>query len=334
MKISICIPAYGRQRQLGELVDSLIRASMHPLNRWSAVEVVVSDNATEPPLEIARGAGLGEVSLILHRQIANVGPSRNFIEAAVLATGDYCWWMGSDDVVMEDALVSIYDVVTSRAECGVFVFDRIDWVEGRGEFTRRWYSGVGEMYDLASEEGVVGLFENSLGVGGVFSYLGSLVFKRSVVSLERVPDSIYRTAYSHVYVLLRARAKVLTGLPSVVKCRLGDDSFAGSGAFGRLFVDIDGYATIADECGLSVAAKKYLDKVVFKEVLLYLSSFRHVAWMALMSRPEDRQRLKAWLARHGGGPFHVRLALICPVLVFKIVRKLMGFARHRRVGNE
>ncbi len=224
--------------------------------------MVVSDNASTPPLSLPSFDGVGGLSVRLIRQSSNIGASRNFIAAALAATGDYCWWMGSDDAIDQDALLQIHQQVKRAGDGQLWVFDRFDWHSATGRVsTRAWYRGLAPeaTFDLTQDGDIVKLADASMGVGGLFSFLGSLIFRRDCFSFAGVPDSIFKTAYPHVYILLRARPRVVCNIPPVVKCRIGDDSFADHSALRRLLVDIDGYTTVLSELKWPEAVRASID---------------------------------------------------------------------------
>ena len=97
--LSVCIPTYNRAGFLRECLASLCKDGVEDL-----VEVVVSDNASSDDTI----AVLEEFSLTLPMrhvvQAENIGADRNFDAVIAFAQGEYCWLLGSDDVVESNTL--------------------------------------------------------------------------------------------------------------------------------------------------------------------------------------------------------------------------------------
>lgn len=96
--LSICIPTYNREGFLRECLQSLLLDGVR-----DDVEVLVSDNAsTDQTLRV-----LEEFRDVLPLrwivQASNIGADRNFDAVVAEARGEYCWLLGSDDVVVPDA---------------------------------------------------------------------------------------------------------------------------------------------------------------------------------------------------------------------------------------
>jgi len=332
MKLSICIPAYGRQAQINELLDSIAYAAKRSVALWQEVEVVVSDNASSPPLVLSSFESVSGARLKLIRQSCNIGAAKNFIAVAMAATGDYCWWMGSDDVVIEDALVNIYRLVVTNKKSKLWVFDRYDWQPKTSVFYRRsWYKDLkyASSFDLNKDTDMVALASASVGCGGIFSYLGSLVFDKSFFSLAGIPDSVYNTAYPHAFVLLRARPPLVCNLEPLVKCRLGDDSFSSKSALSRLLIDIDGYAVVLDNLNLSLNVRFQFDQVVVRELVYnYLKSTTNTFGLFMRSSPFDIARMRKWVHLQLNLPLRLKFIAFTPVIVLKIASGVRLFAKN------
>lgn len=88
--VSIGIPTYNRASLLRRAIDSALNQD------YGNVEVIVSDNAsTDETEEVCRGYQDRRFKYI--RQTVNLGPTRNFSEAFVHASGQFFMWLGDDD---------------------------------------------------------------------------------------------------------------------------------------------------------------------------------------------------------------------------------------------
>jgi glycosyltransferase involved in cell wall biosynthesis len=100
VKLSICIPTYNRLDALKKQINFL---KNEVLNN-SAVEIVVSDNAssdgTRDYLNEAQG-------LRANFNITNLGINGNLTALAMLARGDYIWFVGDDDILFPGVVPAI-----------------------------------------------------------------------------------------------------------------------------------------------------------------------------------------------------------------------------------
>ncbi len=100
VRISFCIPTYNRADLIRQTLDSIL--SQGDPN----VEVVVADNAsTDNTREVIEAYNNPHMTYFCWDK--NQGPERNLFKAVQLATGDYCWLMGSDDCLEPEALAHV-----------------------------------------------------------------------------------------------------------------------------------------------------------------------------------------------------------------------------------
>jgi glycosyltransferase involved in cell wall biosynthesis len=100
--LSVCIPTYRRKDTLRELLASLACEDL------SEVEICISDNASNDGTRelVAEWAPkLGRV--IFHEWPENVGYDRNLLKVVEIATQDYCWLFGSDDLIAPGGIARI-----------------------------------------------------------------------------------------------------------------------------------------------------------------------------------------------------------------------------------
>lgn len=108
MKLSVIIPVYNTEAYLPRCLDSLLAAGLPD----SALELlIVNDGSTDASLRIAEGYA-ERFSCIRILSQANAGLSAARNNGASAATGDYLWFVDSDDYVAPGALESILGAVT------------------------------------------------------------------------------------------------------------------------------------------------------------------------------------------------------------------------------
>lgn len=244
MRISICIPTYNRGRFLRDLFESILEQQDYRCE----LEVVVSDNAsTDDTAEVIRQYRDRFSSLVYDRAEHNMGADRNYLRVVELATGDWCWLMGSDDFVEAGAVAKLEAALTRQPNIAGMSFGRTIrsfTLEPRGEelFPRG--------YTLKGSGMIEGKDEAFLNLAAYYSYLSAQVVNR-LLWLEVAkanPVNNFLNAYVHVYVI----GKMLERRPRwyyldqlLVSWREGNDSFLADGVFNRMRIDVVGYEEIA-----------------------------------------------------------------------------------------
>lgn len=244
MRLSICIPTYNRGSFLGDLFESILAQRGHSCE----VEVVVSDNAsTDDTAAVIESYRPRFERLVFHRAPKNMGADSNYLRVVEWATGDWCWLMGSDDVVEPGAIARIEATLSANPDiAGLSV--------GRNIRTFSLLKRKEERLAKGLELEVSGIIDDAdkafQQLAAYFAYLSGQVVRRSlwndVVAADPVGD--YHNAYVHVYVI----GRMLQRWPlwyylaePLVGWREGNDSFLSEGAFNRLRIDVVGYEQLA-----------------------------------------------------------------------------------------
>jgi len=243
MRLSVCIPAYNRAEELVDLLDSIERQKGYQFD----LEVVVSDNAsTDDTQQVIERYRSRIPNLKYSRSTQNLGADRNFLRAVELATGDFCWLMGSDDKFEQGALSTMERVLTQYPETsGVIV---------AAQGYRRDLRTLAPMPDPIADtfqqatplEGKANIL-TSIGIS--FGFLSSLVVNKArwdaVVRSHPVED--FLNSYIHVYVvanMISANPQWVAVPTRLVGYRGENDSFLDRGRFNRLRIDVVGYAQV------------------------------------------------------------------------------------------
>jgi len=108
----------------------------------------------------------------------------------------------------------------------------------------------------------------SSSIGALFSYMSSIIFKKS--NWDKTGDKEYAcgTCYGHVYILLsliRYTCILKYIREPLVLCRFGNDSFSDNGLIRRVSIDFDGYCKIAEKLFINDPVTKALFKAVLKK---------------------------------------------------------------------
>ena len=113
MKLSICIPTYNRAGFIAETIVSVIEQATNE------VEIVVSDNASaDNTREVVAELQRRFPRIIYGCNAENLGAARNAIRTIELATGDYCWFLGSDDKLAPGAISIVLKALNEYPNLG------------------------------------------------------------------------------------------------------------------------------------------------------------------------------------------------------------------------
>lgn len=242
--LAVCIPVFNREAYIGETLASVLAEADE------RVEICISDNAsTDATVTTARRA-LGDVSRArIAVQPENRGADANYLAAVSLAEASHCLILGSDDTLAPGALGAILERL-ERVDPDILLFDRRTCSRTmrpiRAEHSLRKAQECG--FAMAAADGLATYLEQAVSLTAAFSYLSSIVFRKSEWDLATGHETWVGSAYLHSYKLLErccAGAR-LHYLPTpLVNCRLGNDSFRESGLAKRVLLDLDGFGRLA-----------------------------------------------------------------------------------------
>lgn len=241
MRLSLCIPTYNRAPQLRQLLDSVARQTDHRME----VEVVISDNAsnddTPAVIEAFSQAGM---SIVYKRLPENLGFDRNMLHVVTLASSDYCWLFGSDDILEQGAFARIERLLTDHpAPTGISVGSN----GYSKDLSQRIYLRDRISLDYAGETVLRGRDDIVKGVGPWgLGYISSIIIRRQawLQAVKSSPVEQFYNGYIHTYVLSRALDTQSTWIcipDRLVGWRSGNDSAMTADAFKRTRLDIVGY---------------------------------------------------------------------------------------------
>lgn len=104
MKLSICIPTYNRAKHLLNCLNSIYLAKK---NSNINFEVCVSDNGSDYDVEKITEKYKEKIKLKLNKNKENLGYHPNLLESINLASGEFVWAIGDDDLLMPNSLKKI-----------------------------------------------------------------------------------------------------------------------------------------------------------------------------------------------------------------------------------
>lgn len=101
IKISICIPTYNRSKHLNNCLESIFSIQS---NKKVQLEVCVSDNGSLDDTEEVVKKMQSRMTIKYNRNPVNLGIPQNFLNAVDLASGEFAWLIGDDDLIMPNML--------------------------------------------------------------------------------------------------------------------------------------------------------------------------------------------------------------------------------------
>ncbi len=191
-QLSICIATFNRGAFIGETLDSIARQECEGL------EVVILDGGSkDATAEVVRQAQERMPYLRYYRQTTNAGVDRDFDSAVERATGEYCWLMSDDDLLMPGAIEAVLDALDSSPSLVVVNSEvrSVDFSQlldaNRLQFTEDRRYAPGE-HDLLFQE-----------MSAYLGYIGAVVIRRDLwLARDRV--SYFGSNFIHVGVIFQA----------------------------------------------------------------------------------------------------------------------------------
>lgn len=184
--LSICIPTFNRAPFLKECLESIVSQFQNP-EIQKTVEIIVSNNgSTDNTEEIISQFTRQFPNIRAIGSSENVGFDKNVLAVVGAASGEYCWLLGDDDALFEDALASIVPYLRTRkyeyilANC---------WGYNR-EMTQKAVSRpnmhITEDQEYGSLSEFIHTITNYQDIVGYFGGMSVQIFKRTI--WEAVPD--------------------------------------------------------------------------------------------------------------------------------------------------
>lgn len=110
MRLSIIIPVYNVEQYIGKCIASLLNQNL-PVNQYEMI--FVDDGSTDGSLQNLTNAVVGKENVkVFSHENRGPGFTRNF--GLSQATGDYIWFVDSDDWIKENCLQMILDHIENH----------------------------------------------------------------------------------------------------------------------------------------------------------------------------------------------------------------------------
>jgi len=116
---SICIPAYNRTRFLRPLLDSVLSQN------FKDFEIVISEDNSPERKQISSVINeyqkKHKAVIFYYENIVNLGYDGNIRNLVERARGQFCFFMGNDDLMCDGALTEVARLISSRNNVGMIL---------------------------------------------------------------------------------------------------------------------------------------------------------------------------------------------------------------------
>lgn len=165
LKISVCIPAYNRSNVLAELLESILKQD------YLNYEIVINeDKSPERALirDIVERYSKTHPNLIKYfENDVNFGYDKNLRSLIERSTGDYCLFMGNDDLMADGALSEISRCLTDYPKIGVFLRSFAAFEGDKNNIVQQFRYFDKERFFPAGKETITTFFKRCVVIPGV-----------------------------------------------------------------------------------------------------------------------------------------------------------------------
>jgi len=272
IKLSICIPTYNRAKFLNEAIESVVTQITEDIT--DKVELCISDNTSTDNTEeiVEKWKKQSPISIVYHKNEENLGADKNFLKVIKIANGEYCWYLGSDDKIINEGIKIILSQIEG-SDIDIFLSNRIEF---NNDFSKKigtsdWFKlHHDKIFDFSVVE-VSEYLKYGKALGAIFSYISSVVFKRISWNAISNKERYVGTLYSHTYILakiIKNKVKLKYIDTPLSLCRLNDDeqTFAKQlGNYKRLYVDYYNLLIFNDVFGMDSKEAYFVKKILSKQ---------------------------------------------------------------------
>lgn len=257
--LSICIPTYNRLKYLVDNLNEIIRQLL--LDKISdKIEICLSDNCStdgtdEYVQNIINEYG-AQISIKFNKNESNLGFDRNCQLVMNMAVGEYSWIIGSDDIIVENALNHVLELIQSNNNIGVFLLNRqtcdVNMNPVADILSNKWLrDDVGtQVFDFQDSFQERYYYSLCRSTGGLFAFISSVVYKTESVLIQPFDTSFIGCNYVHLFYWLNylKSGKNLLYVDNVfVKGRVGLPFDICNSDYSRLLLDFEGFKFVKEK---------------------------------------------------------------------------------------
>jgi len=178
---TVCIPAYNRATLLPPLLDSILSQG------YSDYEVLLcEDGSPERPriADVVREYQDRHPGRIRYEEnTVNLGYDGNIRRLVERANGNYCLFMGNDDLLCPGALATIAGAISRQPECGVVVRSYASFDQDPGSFKQVYRYYPVEHVLVAGASAISAAYRRSVVISGMVIHRDS-AFAFSTTSFD------------------------------------------------------------------------------------------------------------------------------------------------------
>ena len=164
-KISVCIPAYNRPELLAPLIESVLSQN------YANFEIVVCEDKSPKRQEISEiAAAYGKQHpgvIFYHENEVNLGYDGNIRNLIEKASGDYCFFMGNDDLMSPEALAAVASAVARYDDVGVVLRTYASFDESPDTINQVFRYFQNETFFPAGPETIATFYRRSVVISGM-----------------------------------------------------------------------------------------------------------------------------------------------------------------------
>ena len=114
MLISVCIPTYNRPHSLLNCLNSL------SLQTRKNFEVCISDNCSNKDIKKIIKPFKKKLNIKFNKNKKNLGFALNLLKVSNMATGDFVWFLGDDDLMVRNGIEKLEYLIKKNSDCDFF----------------------------------------------------------------------------------------------------------------------------------------------------------------------------------------------------------------------
>jgi len=325
IKLSICMPTYNFGPFIGETLDSIIPQLQQ------GVEIVILDGAsTDNTQEVVQHYQSKCPQIRYIRQSHKGGIDRDMSTSIDKSEGEYFWLFSSDDIMKPDALKTVLSEIKSGLDvylCGLTLCDKQMNIICDHKISDAL---DGQVFDLTQKAERELYFSQAITTTAFFSFMGSLIMKRSWWNKYPFDEMYDRTCWAHVARMMKHVSDEfrLKYIKSSLQLKRGDnDSFMDKGLVHRYSIAIDGYHNIADKIfGGDALEAFHLRRVIVNEFPPKAMFFARIGLMDLGKNEErlelDRLVHKAYIDKSIRNYLYLIIYNNVPLWLYRCARSI------------
>ena len=113
MELSICIPTYNRPKFLYKCLQSIKFAATKSTIK---LEVCISDNNSDSNISEIVNEFKNYFEINFFKHDANLGFALNYIHCLKMASGEFIWTIGDDDIILPNSLQTIKSIIDDNKD--------------------------------------------------------------------------------------------------------------------------------------------------------------------------------------------------------------------------